>query len=52
VQAVADVFETAITEHPADGHMLQALWTEDLDERRRSRGTDEHGAAAGQDAAP
>ncbi len=36
VQAVADVFESAIAEHPADWHMLQALWTEDLDARTRS----------------
>ena len=38
VQAVADVFEAAIAEHPADWHMLQALWTDDLDDRRRSGG--------------
>ncbi len=30
-QAIADVFEREITEHPADWHMLQRLWTDDLD---------------------
>lgn len=30
-QAIADVFEVEITKHPADWHMLQRLWTEDLD---------------------
>lgn len=29
-QDVARVFETAIREHPADWHMLQKLWLEDL----------------------
>jgi KDO2-lipid IV(A) lauroyltransferase len=29
-QAMADVFETHIAEHPQDWHMLQRLWTDDL----------------------
>lgn len=33
-QAMADVFERAITEHPTDWHMLQRLWLSDLDPRR------------------
>lgn len=37
VQAVADVFATGIAEHPADWHMLQALWSEDLDQARLAR---------------
>jgi lauroyl/myristoyl acyltransferase len=32
-QAVADVFEAGITEHPADWHMLQRLWLADLSPR-------------------
>jgi KDO2-lipid IV(A) lauroyltransferase len=30
-QALADVFEARIAEHPHDWHMLQRLWTADLD---------------------
>ena len=30
-QAVAEVFEEGIREHPADWHMLQRLWLSDLD---------------------
>ena len=30
-QALADVFEKGIAEHPEDWHMLQRLWLEDLD---------------------
>jgi KDO2-lipid IV(A) lauroyltransferase len=30
-QAVASAFEGAIAEHPADWHMLQKLWLDDLD---------------------
>ncbi|MFD0313766.1 phosphatidylinositol mannoside acyltransferase [Streptomyces flavalbus] len=30
-QALADAFATGIAEHPEDWHMLQRLWTEDLD---------------------
>lgn len=33
-QAVADAFEDAISEHPADWHMLQRLWVEDLEPAR------------------
>ena len=33
-QQMADVFEAGIAEHPADWHMLQPLWTADLDPRR------------------
>lgn len=32
-QAVADVFEAGIREHPADWHMLQRLWVADLEPR-------------------
>jgi KDO2-lipid IV(A) lauroyltransferase len=32
-QAVADAFATGIAAHPADWHMLQRLWLEDLDQR-------------------
>jgi lauroyl/myristoyl acyltransferase len=32
-QAVADVFEAGIREHPADWHMLQRLWVADLSPR-------------------
>jgi phosphatidylinositol dimannoside acyltransferase len=35
-QAVANVFETAIAEHPQDWHMLQRVWAADLDPARRS----------------
>jgi KDO2-lipid IV(A) lauroyltransferase len=31
-QAVAQAFETGIREHPADWHMLQRLWLDDLDD--------------------
>jgi KDO2-lipid IV(A) lauroyltransferase len=30
-QAIADVFAAEIATHPADWHMLQRLWTQDLD---------------------
>jgi KDO2-lipid IV(A) lauroyltransferase len=45
-QALAQVFERAITEHPEDWHMLQKVFAGDLDPERlaRSRG---HRAAAG-----
>jgi KDO2-lipid IV(A) lauroyltransferase len=29
-QAMADAFARGIAEHPADWHMLQKLWLEDL----------------------
>jgi KDO2-lipid IV(A) lauroyltransferase len=32
-QAVADAFAREIARHPADWHMLQKLWLEDLDPR-------------------
>ena len=32
-QGVAHAFEARIAEHPADWHMLQKLWLEDLDPR-------------------
>lgn len=32
-QAVADAFARGIAEHPADWHMLQRLWLDDLDPR-------------------
>jgi KDO2-lipid IV(A) lauroyltransferase len=32
-QAVADVFEQGIREHPSDWHMLQRLWLADLEPR-------------------
>ncbi len=34
LQDVAGVFENEIRQHPVDWHMLQALWTEDLDPAR------------------
>jgi lauroyl/myristoyl acyltransferase len=33
-QDLADTFAGAITQHPQDWHMLQRLWTEDLDHSR------------------
>lgn len=33
-QGVADAFAAGITAHPGDWHMLQRLWTEDLDPTR------------------
>jgi KDO2-lipid IV(A) lauroyltransferase len=33
-QGVADVFATAIAQHPSDWHMLQRLWVSDLDPKR------------------
>ena len=37
--AYADAFATGIAEHPADWHMLQRLWLDDLaaDDPRRAR---------------
>jgi KDO2-lipid IV(A) lauroyltransferase len=35
-QAVAEVFERGIREHPEDWHMLQRLWVADLDPARAS----------------
>lgn len=32
-QAMADVFEKGITEHPDDWHMMQRLWLDDLEPR-------------------
>lgn len=37
VQAQALAFERRVREHPADWHMLQPLWHDDLSERRRQR---------------
>ena len=36
-QAMADRFAQAIARHPADWHMLQPLWLEDLPAERRAR---------------
>lgn len=36
-QAMADVFAANIAERPADWHMLQPLWLDDLSEERRSK---------------
>lgn len=36
-QALADRFAANITDHPADWHMLQPLWLDDLSESRRAR---------------
>jgi len=33
-QMIAGAFERSISEHPADWHMMQPLWTADLDPRR------------------
>ena len=30
-QALADAYAEAITEHPQDWHMLQRLWSDDLE---------------------
>jgi phosphatidylinositol dimannoside acyltransferase len=35
-QTVAGVFQTAIAAHPQDWHMLQRVWTADLDPARRT----------------
>ncbi len=43
-QALADAFATGIAEHPEDWHMLQRLWTEDLDPAH-APGQDREGAA-------
>ncbi|MEV8075722.1 phosphatidylinositol mannoside acyltransferase [Streptomyces pseudogriseolus] len=47
-QALADAFATGIAEHPEDWHMLQRLWTEDLDPAHgpaHAPGQDREGAA-------
>lgn len=36
-QAMADVFAANIAERPADWHMLQPLWLDDLSEERRTK---------------
>jgi KDO2-lipid IV(A) lauroyltransferase len=36
-QALVDRLAEGIAEHPEDWHMLQPLWTDDLDERRLAR---------------
>ncbi|MUM18507.1 phosphatidylinositol mannoside acyltransferase [Mycobacterium sp. CBMA271] len=36
-QSLADVFAANIAERPADWHMLQPLWLEDLSEERRTK---------------
>ena len=36
-QALADCFAADIAEHPADWHMLQPLWLDDLSEARLAR---------------
>ena len=52
-QALADVFAANIAAHPADWHMLQALWEADWSERQRARvGNDDAGAEAGGDVSP
>jgi KDO2-lipid IV(A) lauroyltransferase len=38
-QKLARVFETAIAEHPQDWHMLQRVFTADLDPARLAPGT-------------
>ena len=42
-QAIAAAFETGIREHPVDWHMMQPVWTADLDPARRTK---ERGGAA------
>ena len=37
VQAMADLFAEGIARHPADWHMLQPLWLDDLPAERRAR---------------
>ncbi|MFE5299103.1 phosphatidylinositol mannoside acyltransferase [Streptomyces sp. NPDC056632] len=36
-QALADVFAGGIADHPEDWHMLQRLWTADLEQRQEDR---------------
>jgi KDO2-lipid IV(A) lauroyltransferase len=36
-QAMADAFAAAIAAHPADWHMLQRLWQDDLDPGRGNK---------------
>ena len=40
-QSLADVFEAGIRRHPADWHMLQRVWVEDLRSRRDERAASE-----------
>jgi KDO2-lipid IV(A) lauroyltransferase len=60
-QALADVFAEGISRHPADWHMLQPVFTADLDQERlaaaiaraqRTGGTGGTGGAGGAGAAP
>lgn len=37
VQAMADTFAEGIALHPADWHMLQPLWLDDLSAERREK---------------
>ena len=47
-QQIADAFEEGIREHPADWHMMQKLWLEDLDpERLAATEAKRQAAAAG-----
>jgi KDO2-lipid IV(A) lauroyltransferase len=45
-QSLADVFAAGIAEHPADWHMLQKLWLEDLDPAKAPKSAPAIGAAA------
>jgi phosphatidylinositol dimannoside acyltransferase len=52
-QALADTYAEAIAQHPQDWHMLQRLWSDDLDPTRRPGGPgdpghDVSGSAAGE----
>jgi lauroyl/myristoyl acyltransferase len=47
-QALADVFAKGIAEHPADWHMLQRLWLDDLDPAKAPKPAAEQPAAAGE----
>ena len=49
-QELARVFETAITEHPQDWHMLQRVFTADVHPAKPARNTDRVSARAAADA--
>ena len=45
-QSVADAFGEGIAEHPEDWHMLQRLWSADLEPRRPATGRGDKGGTA------
>jgi lauroyl/myristoyl acyltransferase len=48
-QALADAFAAGIAEHPADWHMLQRLWQDDLDPAHGNKNRNKSGNADGAD---